>query len=358
MKKQTISTAGGEKYYIEDILGTGGMGVVYLARDLICGRPIALKLVSQQDIRSESISRLVREARLTADLEHPNIIPVHELGQDTNGSFYYTMKCVNGITLADILIALRKGNQEIIRDYPLEKLLTVFLKVCDAVSFAHSRGIIHQDLKPSNIMVGGFGEVVVLDWGLARYLHGGAKSGKPINSSTSPGACPLPDWASGIFSDTTTLKRDSVEGTPGFIAPELLDASFGAVDELSDIYALGGLLYSILALKPAVSGEDVGEMIRRIVEGDITPPEDVPLQESEVKHIMHHCRDGRIPPELSDMVMKAMSLKKEFRYQNVREFQQDIECYQQGMVWHLIYEMPQNDLEATLHWEVAGGTLR
>jgi len=131
----------------------------------------------------------------------------------------------------------------------------------------------------------------------------------------------LPDWASGIFSDTITLRRDSVEGTPGFIAPELLDTAFGEVDELSDIYALGGLLYSILTLKPAVSGADIPEMIRRIVEGDIAAPEDVPLQESEVKHILHHCRNGRIPPELSDMVMKAMSLKKAMRYQSVRDFQ-------------------------------------
>lgn len=359
MKRQTISIAGGEKYCVEDVLGTGGMGIVYLARDLSCGRPIALKLIAENNLHSDSIAQFVREACVTADLEHPNIVPVHELGQDTSGRFYYTMKCVNGITLADILIDLRKGNQAIIRDYPLERLLTIFLKVCDAVAFAHSKGIIHKDLKPANVMVGSYGEVVVLDWGLARYLNG-----DPDAMWSEEGiSCPfiqtwlhtaLPDE---VFSETNALKRNSVEGTPGYIAPEMIDPSNGCVDQLSDIYALGGLLYSILTLKPSVRDPDVGEMIRRILAGDITAPEDVPLEESEVKHILHHCRDGHIPPELSDMVMKAMSVQKELRYQTVREFQEDIERYQQGMAWHLIYEMPANDLGATLHWTAAGGTL-
>ena len=169
---QILRVEGGQKYTLGRLLAQGGMGAVHQARDLNCRRVVAMKLLPKgQQNQVEDLIRFIEEAQITSQLEHPNIVPIHELGLDADGNVFYTMKYVKGVTLTEILDSIRHGDTATIEQYPLARLLTVFQKVCDAIAFAHSRGVVHRDLKPDNIMVGGFGEVQVMDWGLAKVLR-------------------------------------------------------------------------------------------------------------------------------------------------------------------------------------------
>ena len=156
-------------------IGCGGMGKILEAVDKPLRRNVALKvLVRLGD--EESQKRFIREARITGDLQHPSIVPVHELNVDEKGELFYTMKLVRGVTLLEILRGLARQDADTLRRYPLSALLTIFQKVCDAVAFAHSQPepVIHRDLKPENIMVGNYGEVLVMDWGAAKILRSNA----------------------------------------------------------------------------------------------------------------------------------------------------------------------------------------
>ena len=153
-------------------IARGGMGVVLDARDQKLGRSVAMKVMLRRQASEEEEQRFLQEARVLGQLAHPNIVPVHDVGRDEQGRFFYTMKLVQGMTLHEVIGRLKAGDKEMLAKYPLPTLLTIFQKVCDAVGFAHSRGIIHRDLKPHNIMVGEFGEVLVMDWGLAKILPG------------------------------------------------------------------------------------------------------------------------------------------------------------------------------------------
>ena len=160
----------GGRYIFKKELASGGMGQIITIYDQDLRRISAMKVISPALISQEQkLLSFIEEARLTAHLEHPNIIPVHEIGlQGKTGCPYYTMKLVEGESLNNIIYQLTEGNRSYLRDYPRHTLLNIFRKVCDAVAYAHSRGVIHRDIKPENIMVGQFGEVVLMDWGLAK----------------------------------------------------------------------------------------------------------------------------------------------------------------------------------------------
>jgi len=161
------------------------MGVVLNAEDIRLCRRVAMKrMLASGAAESENLRRFVREAQVLGWLEHPNIVPIHDLGLDEGGEAFYTMKFVQGRTLQSVLSSIAQGNREDIADYPLSRLLTIFLKVCDGVAFAHSKGIIHRDLKPANIMLGEYGEVLVMDWGLAKILSAAEEA-----TALLPGCC-------------------------------------------------------------------------------------------------------------------------------------------------------------------------
>jgi serine/threonine protein kinase len=149
----------------------------------------------------EQVVRFIEEAQVTAQLEHPSIVPVHELGVDENGNVFYTMKYVRGTSLQAVLDGIRHGDAATIRDYPLSRLLTIYLKACDALAFAHSRGVVHRDLKPDNVMLGDYGEVLVVDWGIAKVLSGG---------NTEPDA-DRPDW---ITEDVESIRQSETASKP------------------------------------------------------------------------------------------------------------------------------------------------
>ncbi|MFH0954243.1 MAG: protein kinase [Verrucomicrobiota bacterium] len=373
-----LRLAGEEKYEVGRILASGGMGNVHQARDVNCRRSVAMKVLRQdQQALTDDLLRFVEEARITAQLEHPNIVPVHELGIDSGGGIYYTMKYVRGVTLTDILHDIRKGRQETIEEYPLGRLLTIFQKACDAVAFAHSKNVIHRDLKPDNIMIGGYGEVLVMDWGLAKVLTARPAAGAepPAPPETEPPELDqqLDEMIESIRLDKDTpglgTIRGRVLGTPGFMAPEQARARSTELDERTDLYSLGAILYSILTLRPSVKGRDVKEILRKIVNGEVIPPavynqwelkEGPDSAEKKVQDFrlgyLPHCPNGRIPEVLSDITMKAMAVHPDDRYPTVKSLQQDIEAYQDGLIWNLVADEDFSDphhFEAD--WQVCGG---
>ncbi len=183
----------GARYKVLTTLARGGMGVVLQARDLRVRRTVAMKVMKAgAQFSKENVLRFIDEAQLTGQLDHPNIVPVYELGIDDRGEAFYTMKYVKGTTLDEVLRGLRSGRKDLAEKYPLAVLLTVFQKICDAVAFAHAKSVIHRDLKPENVMIGAYGEVLVMDWGLAKQTTGpsrmAATGGAGLRDQAAPSA--------------------------------------------------------------------------------------------------------------------------------------------------------------------------
>ena len=214
----------GTRYRLLGPVGSGGMGTVYAVEDTELGRRVGLKILDLEDAEVEA--RLRREASVLARLEHPGIVPVHDVGRLIDGRAFYTMKLVQGEQL----------DRYAAREHPLPERLRVFLRVAEAVAFAHARGVLHRDLKPQNVMIGPFGEVLVLDWGLAKVLddprpgaNGGAAARLRLPGDTGEGA---------------------VLGTPGFMAPEQQAGGSAAVDARADVFSLGALLQWLAEERP------------------------------------------------------------------------------------------------------------
>ena len=205
------------RYEILEEVGRGGMGTVYRAEDTKLARDVALKILNQTGDPGVTAERMRKEALILARLEHPGIVPIHDAGTLPNGRLYYAMKLVRGKRLDDYCVQTK----------PLHELLRVFQRICEPVAFAHSRGILHRDLKPQNIIVGEFGEVLVLDWGVAKVLGG-----------------------SDFHADSDALAQTAegtVIGTEGYMAPEQLRGDQIDVDQRSDVYSLGQILSFLIA---------------------------------------------------------------------------------------------------------------
>lgn len=293
-----------ERYAHDKRLGEGGMGVVELYADHQVGRQVAMKLLRGDRESPQASARFVREARVQGQLEHPSVVPVYDLGIAPDGAIYFTMKRVRGISLEQIIEGLDTAQERFLALYSRRRLLTAFSSVCLAVDFAHERGVLHRDLKPGNIMLGDFGEVYVLDWGLARVRGAAEPGGEREAISVPPG--PHAETMPG-----------AILGTPGYMAPE---QARGELDELgphTDVYSLGCILFELMALERLHQGTTVQQIVSSTLVGaEARFSERVPERE--------------IPPELEAIVVRATALDPARRYPNARELHEDIERFLDG----------------------------
>jgi eukaryotic-like serine/threonine-protein kinase len=257
---------GRERYTITRLHAKGGIGQVWLARDHDLGREVALKELKPERLGEQDIqARFLEEARITGQLEHPSIVPVYELVRpDKDSQPFYTMRFVRGRTLREASKAYHRKRQEgRVGPLDLRELLGAFVGVCNAVAYAHSRGVIHRDLKGQNVVVGDFGEVIVLDWGLAKLLHKAEGPAAPV--------VPAQEQAQ------TETVQGLVIGTPGYMSPEQAEGRNDRIDQRSDVYGLGAILYEILTGEPPFSGTETHEVLRQVLrEPPVTPRSQVP----------------------------------------------------------------------------------
>lgn len=289
------------RYEIRKLIAKGGMGEIYLASDPLCERQVALKRIREDLIKHATIrSRFIREARYACALSHPSIIPIYEIHEESD-EIFYTMPYIEGETLKDILKKTREKTQLGQTPHPIgasiPALARIFLSVCQAVDFAHSKGILHRDLKPENILVGKFGEVQIIDWGLATKI-----GEKEI-------ALPDVDRPPGL------TKPGKVVGTLSFMAPERAFDHPSSIQ--SDVYALGATLYQCLTLRLPFQRPNLKEYRKIAKKEVITKPEEkAPYRD--------------IPRQLSSLALKALAFRPDERFLNVHEMIHELEDYIEG----------------------------
>ena len=285
----------GTRYRLLEGLGRGGMGVVWLAEDVQLGRRVALKVLDLTEESSELEARLLREARILARLEHPGIVPVHDVGTLPDGRVFYAMKYVQG----------RRLDQYLPQIPGLFDRLRIFHRICEAVAFAHARGVLHRDLKPANIMVGAFGEVLVMDWGVAKVLReidggGTGSENEGVASSDAPGVA-------------AQTGHGAVLGTPGYMAPEQARGEVHQLDERADIYALGAILWFLTTASVPLT------------------PFTAAVRRDAARRPAGPARSrNRIPRPLAAICAKAMARDPAARYRRTEELMADVARYLDG----------------------------
>lgn len=291
-------------------IGMGGLGSIFAVREPGLNREIALKVL-RPEYRNKlhHIERFIREARTTAQIDHPNIVPVHRIGVFDDIGVYFTMKRIEGETLRRIIQSLAERKPEYLRRYSLRRRLEIFISVCQGIAFAHSKGIIHCDLKPGNIMIGDYGEVFIMDWGLARYRQekdqgvDGRKMALEFDG----------DFPESGNDGISGEKRREISGTPAYMAPEQAAGHSEGLDERLDIYGLGGILYALLTLEAAPYDVklNTNELLGEVILGRMQRPR------------RRAPRQG-IPRELEAITMKAMSRRRVNRYASVQLLIDDV----------------------------------
>ncbi|HEX7380195.1 MAG TPA: serine/threonine-protein kinase [Pirellulales bacterium] len=296
----------------------GGLGEVFVAHDTELNREVALKRIRDERLDTpQNRARFVLEAEVTGGLEHPGIVPVYSLGTSDDGRPFYAMRFIKGESLKEAIgryhQANASGRDESQRLLDLRKLLRRFIDVCNAIEYAHSRGVLHRDLKPDNIMLGDFGETLVVDWGLAKPL--GAAEPPVALGPAAPEEAALPNdggnggkppWASG----TAPTQMGSAIGTPAYMSPEQAAGDLDRVGVAADVYSLGATLYCLLAGRPPFVDEFLAQLLERVRRGDLLPPRAVRPE---------------APAALEAICLKAMSLEPADRYASPKMLAEELE---------------------------------
>jgi eukaryotic-like serine/threonine-protein kinase len=289
-----------QRFEDEGEIGRGGMSSIRRVYDRNLLRWVAMKVLDPALAKEPAhLQSFLDEAQITAQLDHPNLVPVHEIGTDAEGTHYFTMRLVGGQTLEQWISAQEDlGSPE-----SLQGGLSILLKVCDALAFAHSRSVLHCDLKPANIMVGSFGEVYLMDWGLSLLRSATADVDTLGIELRRDPQLDLP-------------KRSKVSGTPAYMSPEQAQGRWEKFDQRTDVFSLGAVLYHVLTGRAPFAGESVQAALWHAAVNEFDPPQLV------APHV--------IPPELIRIVEKSLRAAPEERYQTANELKQDLEKFLRG----------------------------
>ena len=296
-----VLSASGDKYELGAELGRGGVGRVVEAMDRELGRTVALKLMLE-DAPGDLLERFRWEARITGRFDHPNIVTVHEVG--TLPSTKESFLCMKKIVGRDLGWAIAEGR-------PLRKLVEAVRDACRAVAYAHSQGVIHRDLKPANIMLGDFGEVLVVDWGLARLL---GEEDRPSQLRRASSAAARPGRIAKQEETANLTLEGDILGTPAYMPPEQAMGWLTAIDERSDVYALGATLYEVLTGRPPFEGGTAVDVVSKVVNGKLDPPS----------------KFNASPPDLEAICLKAMAYQSMDRHPSARALQIDLDAWLEG----------------------------
>lgn len=294
------------KHYEQlSLIDKGGSKEIFEVKDTRTSRCVAMAVLQDPE-NIHFIEDFLREARLTALLQHPNIMPIYDIGLNEDGHPFFTMKLLKAGQNLSSLIARMAATPNRLELFPLHERLELFLKLCNAVSYAHSLGVLHLDIKPSNILLGDFGEVLLSDWGLAR-LTDQAYAFDELSAHAE---------ISALNFINLTL-NGMIKGTPGYMAPEQAQEQRREKDERTDIYSLGAVLYKLLAFDDPIQGDDLQTILRKTREGELTPLET-------------YAKEQSIPEALVKVVERSMSLNASERYQTVNDLEKDIRAYLNG----------------------------
>jgi serine/threonine protein kinase len=302
-----LGAAAKQRYGQRGVLGTGGMGEVALVFDRQIGRDVALKQLRPEARRDDvARARFAREARIQGQLEHPAVAPVYDLGGADDGSLYFTMKRVRGTSLGDILSALAAGESAVAKRFSKRRILTAFGQICLTAHYAHERGVVHRDIKPDNIMLGDYGEVYLLDWGLARI-------------EAAPGDDPTdPAMQAGISASDGRTRAGQVLGTLGYMAPEQARGEHATLDARADVYALGAILFELLTLQSLYERDRAELMMARAMAGEVDARPSVRAPGVEVA------------PELEALCVSATRANRDQRLPTARALYEAVESYLDG----------------------------
>jgi len=293
------------RYILKRSHAKGGMGEIWLAEDPAIGRSVALKRMLGR--RPEQVHRFEVEARVTGQLEHPGIVPVHELGVDDEGLPFYAMKFVHGRTLQKVIEEYHAADpRRSLREVEQFRLLQTFLSLCQTVAYAHSRGVLHRDLKPDNVMIGPYGETLLLDWGIAKVL------GQPEGPAVEGDASYVHLLECGPETET---QEGAILGTPSYMPPEIAAGLIAEIDQRSDVYLLGGTLYEILTGRRPRSATTALEMVKLARSEPPTPAATV---------------NADVPRALNAICAKAMAHRQQDRYQSALDLADDVQRFVAG----------------------------
>ena len=312
---RTLSPTDGPRYLHVKSIGEGGMGEVALAEDRDIGRVVALKRL-HPGVASQSpyaLARFVDEVRVVGSLEHPNIVPIHDVGVDADGRFFFVMKFVDGQTLESIIEKLRAGDAETVRAYDFTRRVEIFVGILRALQYAHARSIIHRDIKPANVMVGRHGEVVLMDWGVARPIGAGAEPA-PVAPAEPVGATLDRSRASATFDG-------ALVGTPLYMSPEQAAGKNEALDVRSDLFSAAVLFHELLGLSHRF------EHIRSLPELLIAAQGTAPPHSTRM---FAASPQKNAPAELTHFLFRALQLRPEDRWQSADEMVDELHAILDG----------------------------
>jgi eukaryotic-like serine/threonine-protein kinase len=300
-----------EKHVVDEEIGRGGMGRVLKVRDVDLNRDVAMKVLLEG---SGDPTRFIEEAQITGQLDHPNVLPVHDMGIGAQGELFFTMKLVRGHkSLKDWIRRLVAGDKTAHAEMTFERRVQIVQQLCDVVEYAHQRGVVHRDIKPGNVVLGSFGEVYLVDWGVAKL----------VEPETAPGELPSGEIVNVVGDlDREETREGQILGTVPYMAPEQVMGRQEAVGPWSDIYSLSALLYEFLTLEHYLSGASEETYIQTLT--------------SIVHHVPAEAetwfslQNGRVPRSLSHVCRKGLSKSPAERYASAREIREELQLWLEG----------------------------